>query len=90
MVQGDGGKDSFEIVREFLHRMEGRAPRREEVAEIAPALHELYRRLMRVRAVAPKVNVSDEVWGLMEMVGIQVRPNRRSGFGDSLGIAATL
>ena len=76
----EGGKDSFEVVREFLLGVGERRPGREEVQAIAPALFDIYQRLMRVRSVAPTVDVSDRLWGLMELVGIKAKPVRAASF----------
>jgi len=50
------------------------------VQAIAPALRDIYERLMRVRAVAPSVDLSDRLWELMEMVWLKARPARRTAF----------
>jgi hypothetical protein len=73
------GKDSFEVVRDFLVTLGERRPDREEVKAIAWALGDIYQRLLRVRQVAPSVDLSDRMWGLMEMAGIRARPARGSG-----------
>ncbi|HYF00105.1 MAG TPA: hypothetical protein VEJ18_14390 [Planctomycetota bacterium] len=75
-----GGKDSFEVVKEFLARVGDRRPGRDEVAEIAPALLDIYQRLMRVRVVAPTVDLSERLWSLMEIVGIKAKPVRAASF----------
>jgi len=74
------GKDSFEVVKEFLEVLDGRIPQREEAQAIAGALNDIYQRLMRVRAVAPTVDVSGRMWELMEMVGIKAKPARAASF----------
>jgi len=43
---GDGGKDSFEVVKEFLAGLGDRRPQKEEVQAIAVALADIYQRLM--------------------------------------------
>ncbi len=73
------GKDSFEVVKEFLSGLGERKPERDEVLRIAGALKDIYERLMRVRAVAPSVDLSDRMWGLMEMAGLKARPARNFG-----------
>ena len=78
MIQG--GKDSFEVVKEFLLGVGERKLGRDEVSGIAPALFDIYQRLMRVRMVAPTVDVSDRLWGLMELVGIKAKPVRANSF----------
>lgn len=78
MVQG--GKDSFEVVKEFLLGVGERKIGRDDVQSIAPALFDIYQRLMRVRAVAPTVDVSERLWGLMELVGIKAKPVRAASF----------
>lgn len=77
MVDGEGGSDSFEVVKDFVMRLGDRKPQPEEVRPIAPALRDIYERLMRVRAVAPSVDLSDRMWNLMELVGIRAKPARR-------------
>jgi hypothetical protein len=79
-METEGGKDSFEVVKEFLIGLGERKPERAEVARISGALKDIYERLMRVRAVAPSVDLSDRMWGLMEMVGLKARPARSFGF----------
>ncbi len=79
-MEAEEGKDSFEVVRDFLLGLGERKPGREEVQAIAPALRDIYERLMRVRAVAPSVDLSDRLWELMEMVGLKARPARRTAF----------
>ena len=76
----DGGKDSFEVVKEFIMGLGDRRPSREEVASIATALADIYQRLMRVRSIAPTVDVSDRMWELMGMVGLKAKPVRSASF----------
>jgi hypothetical protein len=85
MADGEGAVDSFDVVKDFLVRLGDRDPAAAEVREIAPALKDIYERLMRVRAVAPSVDLSDRMWGLMRMVGLPVKRGR----GTSLGNAAS-
>ena len=73
---GEGGKDSFEVVKEFLAGLGDRRPQREEVQAIAVALADIYQRLMRVRSIAPSVDVSERMWELMGMVGLKAKPVR--------------
>ena len=73
---GEGGKDSFEVVKEFLVGLGDRRPQREEVQAIATALADIYQRLMRVRSIAPTVDVSERMWELMGMVGLKAKPVR--------------
>jgi hypothetical protein len=72
----EGGKDSFEVVKEFLVGIGERRPTREEVQTIAPALVDIYQRLMRVRAVAPTVDLSERLWTLMGVIGLKAKPVR--------------
>lgn len=76
MADGERGKDSFEVVKEFVTRLGDRTPRPEEVREVEEALKDIYERLMRVRAIAPSVDLSDRMWSLLEMVGIRAKPVR--------------
>jgi hypothetical protein len=78
-MEREEGRDSFEVVKEFLTALGDRPARRDEVQVIAPALREIFERLMKVRAVAPTVDLSDRMWTLMEMVGIR-KPGRAGGF----------
>jgi len=75
---GEGGKDSFEVVKEFLAGLGDRRPQRDEVQTIAVALADIYQRLMRVRSIAPSVDLSDRMWELMAMAGLKAKPVRSS------------
>ena len=77
-MAGEGGKDSFEVVKEFLAGLGDRRPQRDEVQTIATALADIYQRLMRVRSIAPSVDLSDRMWELMSMVGLKAKPVRSS------------
>lgn len=77
-MAGEGGKDSFEVVKEFLSGLGDRRPQRDEVQAIAAALADIYQRLMRVRSIAPSVDVSERMWELMAMVGLKAKPVRSS------------
>ena len=77
-MAGEGGKDSFEVVKEFIVSLGDRRPQRDEVAQIATALADIYQRLMRVRSIAPSVDVSERMWELMAMVGLKAKPVRSS------------
>ena len=77
-MAGEGGKDSFEVVKEFLAGLGDRRPQRDEVQAIATALADIYQRLMRVRTIALTVDVSDRMWELMTMVGLKAKPVRTS------------
>ena len=87
MVDGERGTDSFEVVKGFVKELGGRQPEPWEVMKIAPALNEIHQRLMRVRSYAPRVDLSDHMWKLMEMVGIR---SRRSGGDEWIRKAAVL
>lgn len=76
----DGGKDSFEVVKEFIMGLGDRRPQRDEVQQIAVALADIYQRLMRVRSIAPTVDVSERMWELMGMVGLKAKPVRSASF----------
>ena len=77
-MAGEGGKDSFEVVKEFLAGLGDRRPQRDEVQTIAVALADIYQRLMRVRSIAPSVDLSDRMWELMSMAGLKAKPVRSS------------
>ncbi len=79
-MAGEGGKDSFEGVKEFLAGLGDRRPQRDEVQTIAVALADIYQRLMRVRSIAPTVDVSERMWELMGMVGLKAKPVRSASF----------
>ena len=79
-MAGEGGKDSFEVVKEFLVGLGDRRPRTDEVQQIAVALADIYQRLMRVRSIAPSVDVSERMWELMGMVGLKAKPVRSASF----------
>lgn len=72
----DSGKDSFNTVKEFLARIGGRTPERGEIEEISEALRDIYARLLRVRAVAPSVDLSERMWALMAQAGLRPVPVR--------------
>jgi hypothetical protein len=77
-MAGEGGKDSFEVVKEFLAGLGDRRPQRDEVQTIAVALADIYQRLMRVRSIAPSVDLSDRLWELMALAGLKAKPVRSS------------
>ena len=72
-----GGKDSFDVVKSFLARVGERTPELHEVVEISGALEDIHNRLMRVRSVAPSVDLSERMWALMNLAGVP----RKSGRG---------
>ncbi len=74
MVEGERGRDSFEVVRNFLTGLEDRAPRKDDVQRIEDDLRNVYQRLLRVRMIVPAVDLNERVWALMEMVGIRAKP----------------
>ena len=77
-MAGEGGMDSFEVVKEFLAGLGDRRPQRDEVQTIATALADIYQRLMRVRSIAPSVDLSDRMWELMSLAGLKAKPVRSS------------
>ena len=72
----EGSRDSFEVIKGFLSRVGERKPNRDEITEISGALKDIYERLMKVRAVAPTVDLSERMWMLMELAGIRRKPVR--------------
>ena len=66
------------MVKEFLAGLGDRRPQRDEVQTIAVALADIYQRLMRVRSIAPSVDLSDRMWELMSLVGLKAKPVRSS------------
>lgn len=76
MADGETGKCSFEVVRGFVERLGKDTPRVDQIREIAPALHDIYRRVMRVREVAPSIDLSERMWELMKMAGLKAKPVR--------------
>ena len=76
MKERQGGRDSFEVIKEFLTRVGNRKPDRDEIHEISEALRDVYGRLMKVRTISPTVDLSDRMWVLMELAGMRKRPVR--------------
>lgn len=82
---GDGpGADAFVVVRDFLERLGDRAPNAEDVMPIRPALEVVYEKLMRLREISPayrRLDLSDRLWSLMQMIGKKPQPAIRTAFG---------
>jgi hypothetical protein len=76
MAENEGGKDSFEVVKGLLAEVGDRKPQREDALKVAWALKDIYERLMRVRAIAPTVDLSERMWELMSLAGIKAKPVR--------------
>ena len=74
MAEVEGGKDSFEVVKEFLAGLGKEKPGPEEALRIKPALVDIHDRLMRVRKIAPAVDLSERMWELMVLVGLKAAP----------------
>ncbi len=71
MVWGDKGKDSLDVVREFLTELGGRTPTRGEVQEIGAHLEEIESRVLRLRKLAPayrRVDLSKDIRVLLRIL----------------------
>lgn len=67
--------DSFEIIKAlFIKTPE---PTKEDAAAIAPALFDVYQRLMRVRSFNPTIDYSERLWRLLKLVGLPDRSLRK-------------
>lgn len=75
-------RDSFEVVKDLL--LAHPEPTQEQAREIAPALFDIYQRLMRVRSVSPTTDVGERLWRLMELVGIKNRSLKKGSPPPSL------
>ena len=76
--------DSTVVVHDFLDRVGKRRPSDEEIGEIRPALESLYDRLVKIRSMSPayrRVDLSDQVWGLLERIGKRRLPGTRGSIG---------
>lgn len=69
--------DSFTQARILFERLGEKDPTKDDALSIAPALFDIYERLMRVRQVSPTSDVSDRLWRLMELVGLKNRSLRK-------------
>lgn len=72
----EGGKDSFEVVKAFLGELGDGKPGPEDVLRIKGALVDIHERLMRVRKIAPTVDLSERMWELMVIAGLKAAPAR--------------
>jgi hypothetical protein len=70
----EGGKDSFDVVKEYLGGLGDAKPGVEDALRIRGALVDIHERLMRVRKIAPSVDLSERMWELMALVGLKVAP----------------
>lgn len=68
--------ESFDAVRDFLARTPF-PPTTEQIGEIRWALRDISDRLARVRMVAPKTDLTDRMWKLMEIAGLPVKPIKK-------------
>jgi hypothetical protein len=71
MVWGDKGKDSLDVVREFLTEFGGRTPTRGEVQKIGAHLEEIESRVVRLRKLAPayrRVDLSKDIRVLLRIL----------------------
>lgn len=85
MEREEGGSpavSSVEVVKDFLSGLGGRKPTREEAMAIASQLEDLYAKIIRLRGLAPafaRVDLSDEVWALMVLIGKKSLKHRPPG-----------
>lgn len=70
------GADPFQAVAALVSRV-GWSPNAEDLAEITWALQEIHSRLGVVRDVAPSVDVSANLWALMERVGLPNKSHKK-------------
>ena len=78
------GPNAFQAVHDYVDRIGKREPTAEELAEIRPALEELYAKLLRLRRMSAsfrKVDFSDRIWSLMKRIGKKPLPGSGSAFG---------
>jgi len=71
MEWGDEGRDSMDVVRDFLMNLSGRTPTRGEVQKIGSHLEELESRVLRLRKLAPayrKLDLSKDVRVLLRIL----------------------
>ena len=71
MEWGDEGRDSMDVVRDFLTNLSGRTPTRGEVQKIGSNLEELESRVLRLRKLAPayrKLDLSKDVRVLLRIL----------------------
>ena len=71
MEWGDEGRDSMDVVRDFLTNLGGRTPTRGEVQKIGSHLEELESRVLRLRKLAPayrKLDLSKDVRVLLRIL----------------------
>ncbi len=77
-----GDVRAFQRVRKFLNRLGGRRPERGELEAITSDLRALYEKVCKLRRISPSyrsVDLSADVWGLLEIAGVaprQLRPLR--------------
>ena len=82
MERGEGGTSSIEVVSDFVAGLQGRMPTREELSAVQPQLEDLYQKLVRIRELSPafaRVDLGEEVWGLLELIGKKRLRNRPPG-----------
>ncbi len=80
MAEVEGGKDSFEVVKSYLAELGEGKPRPEDALRIKAARVAIHERLMRVRKIAPTVDLSERMWELMVLVGLKAAPARSRSF----------
>ncbi len=76
MAENEGGTDSFEVVKGFLASLGDRRPERADALKVVFALKDIHERLMRVRTIAPTVDLSERMWELMSLAGLKAKPVR--------------
>lgn len=81
--------DAFVEVRTFLEKVGERAPTKDEIQEIKPALESIYDTYARLRSMAPPyrdIDLSDHVWGLMERIGKKRRYTIKNVISRAAGL----
>lgn len=76
--------DAFTVVHDFMEKLGDRMPTADEIAGVRPALEALHEKLMRLRAMSPlfrRVDFSERIWKMMELVGKKPQPAPRSALG---------
>ena len=78
MAENEGARDSFEVVKDLLASLGERRPEREDALKVVWALKDIHERLMRVRSIAPTVDLSERMWELMSLAGLKAKPVRQT------------
>ncbi|HLG42388.1 MAG TPA: hypothetical protein VI643_03400 [Planctomycetota bacterium] len=74
-----GDVRSFQRVRKFLNGLGGRRPERGELEAITPDLRALYEKVCKLQRISPSyrsVDLSADVWTLLDIAGVAPRQLR--------------